>query len=234
MTEKSQQSLGWSLSRKSLGPERQLQRRGHIRLPGRRNDWEIPPLVLHERGDAETRSRPKFRADVRVSQRAAVGNELRADFLVPESKLEFVARAEPVGGPSLSALSLPPHPTPHQMFGILKTGDPGRIPVKSAECDVGPTVGRIGIAAFDAEIQFRDPGQPRNVYSGEPGRDIRAKNRSDFVMFRKTIGVEGHSIPQSRNSITEIHSRPARSRLVGVAGERVTRREQTPQEGMQS
>src|SRR3981189_1330780 len=102
---------------------------------------------------------------------------------MPESKLEFVARAEPVCSPGLSALALPSHPTSHQMFRILKTGDPASIPVESAECNVGSAVGRVVIPLFHTEIHSGTFWQPGNVYSCEPSRNIGANKRSNFVMF---------------------------------------------------
>src|SRR3981081_73967 len=152
---------------------------------------------------------------------------------MPGSTVGFVARAEPVCSPGLSALALTSHTTPHQMSRILKPGDPASIPVESAECDVGPAVGRICIASFDAEIQSRNLWQPGNVYSCEPSRNIGANKRSNFVMFGKAFSVESHSVQQSGNPITEIQTGAARSWFVRVARERVTGREYTSQERMQ-
>ena len=152
---------------------------------------------------------------------------------MPKSELEFIARAEPIGRPGLSALPLASHPTPHQMTRILKSSDPATVPVEGAICDIASAAGRIGIPSLHAEIQFRDPGKPGNVYSSEPCGYVGAKKGSDFVMFGQAFGVESRSIAESGNPITEIHPGATRARLVGVTGQCVTGREYTPQKGMQ-
>src|SRR5208282_3340873 len=98
---------------------------------------------------------------------------------------------------------LAPYPAAHQMSGVLKTGKPGCIPIKGAECNVACAVGGISVAALDTEIQFRDPGQLRDIDSREPSRNIWAKNRRNFVMFGETLSVKGHSVSQTRNPVAE-------------------------------
>src|SRR5438132_13706430 len=118
-------------------------------------------------------------------------------------------------------------------MGILETGDPGCVPVKGAEGDVASTIGRVGVAAFDAEIQFRNPGKSGDVQAGDPGRNVGSNERRDFVMFRETLSVEGGFIAEARNPITKIQTRAARSWLVGSAGVCIAGRDRTSQESMQ-
>src|ERR1700684_3959346 len=98
------------------------------------------------------------------------------------------------------------------MVSVLKTSEPGSIPVKSAIGDIGSAVGWIGIAAFDTQIQFRDFRKAGKVDAREPSRDIWAKKRSDLVVFRESLGIKRHPVPKSGNTITEIQSRSPRSR----------------------
>ena len=59
--------------------------------------------------------------DTGIRQCAAVGNKLMADFQMPELKLQFAARGEPVGSPRLYTLAFPTHPIPHQLAMIRKS-----------------------------------------------------------------------------------------------------------------
>ena len=52
-------------------------------------------------------------------------------------------------------------------------------------------------------------------------------------MFGEAFGVKSHSVPKSGNPVTEIHSRPARTWFVGVAGEGIACGKDASQERMQ-
>jgi len=65
-------------------------------LGPRLNDWEQPSLVLDGSSHAEDGRGPVVNSDAKIGQRAASGDELLTNFLVPEIKLQAITWAEPV------------------------------------------------------------------------------------------------------------------------------------------
>jgi hypothetical protein len=66
---------------------------------------------LHRSGNTEIRAKPVIASDTNVGQGASTGKKLLADLLVPEIKLQAVARGEPVIRPRLRTLARPANPT---------------------------------------------------------------------------------------------------------------------------
>src|SRR5208282_5776284 len=102
----------------------------------------------------------------------------------------------------------------HQVTCILKAGDPGGIPVKSALGNVATDVRRIGVTSLDAEIELRNPGKSGNIDSRQPGRNVGSKDWRDFVVLGSTLSIERRPVPHSWNPVTEIQTGTARSWFV--------------------
>src|ERR1700722_4428279 len=211
-----------------LWPKRNLHERRHIRLPVGRNHRIRPRLVLNSGGQADRRSYPEFRSHARIGLRSSLRNKLMADFQMPEAELKFAARGQPVGGPSLHALSLAAHPMAHQIAGIGETRNPCRVVIEKAGANVA-TDWRIGVDAFGAEIHLRELRQARKINASEPCCNVRPDDRTDRVVLGKAVGIKGQPIT---DPVTEIYAGASRPRLVGCARIRLVGRKYAAKKGV--
>src|SRR4051812_19081902 len=97
--------------------------------------------------------RPNISTNSVILERAAVSDELAADFLMTVVELHIILRSEVIGGPRLSPLSRPTNPAADQVTITGIPAAPSGIEVVIA----GPYIAAnrvVGIAAFDSQIQL--------------------------------------------------------------------------------
>src|SRR6267378_367580 len=117
--------------------------------------------MLHGNRKTEIRTQRIIGSHTRVCERATTRNELLANLLVAEIKLQTVARAKPVVRPSLRALSAAPDPATDQVSVVCITATPGPVLIKRTRkfCVSACSSGYIRVYAFDTKIQPRDTGE---------------------------------------------------------------------------
>src|ERR1700687_290563 len=115
------------------------------------NNGDEPSFVLHRSRNTEIRSQPVIASNARVGRRASAGKKLLADLLVPETKLQAVARGEPVIRPRLRALARPANPTAHQVPVIRIPVYPRGIEIEIARADLA-SQRVVGVDALDSKI----------------------------------------------------------------------------------
>jgi len=149
-----------------------------------------------------------------------------AHFQMPEFKLEFVTRTEPIRGPGLHALPFATNPMAHQIARVSKSRNPSRVVIKKTRPHVAANRW-IRIDTFGAKIHFRKFRQFGNVDSAQPRCNIRTNDRTDRVVLGHPICVKRQAAP---NAITEIQTGPPGTGFVRSTWYRRVGRENTSRE----
>src|SRR5260370_41671639 len=100
---------------------------------------------------------------------------------MPKVELNSVARADPIIGPSLSALPSSAHPTPEELaVARLATQVSIRGVIKPSA--IHAAEGIVRIAALGSQIKFWQPGQLRDIKPGTPSRPLRISCLDDYFV----------------------------------------------------
>src|SRR5712692_2533282 len=187
-----------------MRPVRELHGRRNVPLCTSRNHGKEPPLICHRSRKTEIRAYPVIASSAYVRQRAAAGNELLTDLLMPEVELKAVPSVKPVIRPCLRTLPLSANPTADQVSAISVSTSPCAIEKVEAVTESAPER-VIRVNPLNPQIQLLNLGEVRKIKPCVPRGTVEITNRRKFVV-RKTVAVERQPVAQTRDPVAEIHS----------------------------
>src|SRR5712664_185434 len=191
--------------------ERYLYGRGHVRLRSWCKEWNLPPLVLHGRGNGETRTNEEIGVYGGIILRSASRQKPAVNLPVAQLNCNLALRTQPVVAPNFLRLRRPANSSANQpviasirikiVTVLVKTGDTTR------------KIRRYGGASFQPQIELRQSGQLWHVETRLVHGFPRVVEGRDFILT-EGVPIERQPISQLGNAVGKIDSRAAVTEVV--------------------
>src|SRR5690242_7773265 len=133
-------------------PKTEFERSGDIGLPICCQERNSPSFVLHAARESETRSGEDICIYCDVILATTLRNITRVENAVPEFKTNFLARGEPVVALDLFPLGGAANPRTYQTPVVVVSANVLRVLINANAAEGG----RIGVPAFNSQVQLRD------------------------------------------------------------------------------
>src|SRR5262249_58199954 len=118
-----------------------------------------------------------------------------------EAELEAILRSEPIIGPDLGSLTIPPNPASDEVALIGGPHAVSTVPVKEAVTKRA-TSRDIGEDSFKSQVELWYFGEMGKVQAAGPRRAIPVGHGTELIVH-KSICIERHPISDERQTIAQ-------------------------------